>query len=406
MNTFEAYQQKLENAKPPREVELSNASLLEAIIARIREPTEEFDASIKDAVRLVITCVAYCYDVPKLPSGLPVPSDISLHDLDYKIDLFTETIANFDASCSAELRQSKMDESGQSVDFMPRHETFLISSFVLGVRQSAAHVLQMLHHVRKTVEQRQARNNRATFWLPRSIDWRQFWKTGGESDGLVLPDTARKHVRRGKSKHPMQSLEKCANHTEPKIKDEERAIRFAEPSPRDTERSDNTDEGKEKKSKAEGSSRILKMRGQAADIIEWMHESDDLSYAVKLAFAVLLLSWPALVDAWNSWYSDIRGVWAPMQLFLVFEVAIGTSLYVFAVRFLGVVFGCVVGFLSYMVGGGNRVGVVLFLIAGIIPSFYIQLGTKYVKAGMISTVSMVVVALCKCQSSTIHNQVY
>ncbi|KPA44247.1 histidine protein kinase [Fusarium langsethiae] len=393
MDTFEAYQQKLENAKPPREVELSNASLLETIIARIREPTAEFDAAIKDAVRLVITCVAYCYDVPKLPSRLPVPKDISLHDLDYRIDLLAEAIVNFDTSCSSELRQLRMDERGNSVDFMPRHETFLISSFVLGVRQSATHVLQMLHHIRKTVEQRQARHNRATFWFPKSVDTRQFWKTGGESDGLVLPETARKPFRHGKSKHRTHLTEKDANHTEPEIKDEERAIRFVEPSRRDTERKNGTEERKGKKSKAEGSSRVLRMREKAADIIEWMHDSNDLFYAVKLAFAVLLLSWPALVDAWNPWYSGFRAVWAPMQLFLVFEVAIGTSVYVFIVRLLGVVFGCFVGFISYLVGDGNKIGVVLFLIVGVVPSFYVQLGTKYVKAGMICTVSMVVVAL-------------
>ncbi|PCD39969.1 hypothetical protein FGRA07_01240 [Fusarium graminearum] len=391
MNTFEVYQQKLENAKPPREVELSNASLLEAIIARIREPTAKFDAVIKDAVRLVITCVAYCYDVPKLPSGLPVPKDISLHELDYRIDLLAEAIANFDSSCSSELRQLRMDESGNSVDFMPRHETFLISSFVLGVRQSATHVLQMLYHVRETVEQRQARRNRATFWFPKSVDMRQFWKTGGESDGLVLPGTARKQVHHGKSKHQTQSAEKDANDTEPKIKDEERAIRFVEPKPPVTKRYDGAEKRKGGKSKADGSSRILEIRGKAADIIEWIHESNDLFYAIKLAFAVLLLSWPAFV--WDDWYARIRGVWAPMQLFLVFEVAVGTSVYVFIVRFIGVLLGCVIGYISYVVGGGNKIAMVLVLVAGVIPSFYVQLGTRYTKAGMISTVSMVVVAL-------------
>lgn len=395
VNTFEAYQQKLENAKPTREVELSNASVLEAIIARIREPTEEFDASIKEAVRLVIICVAYCYDVPKLPSGLPVPSEISLHELDYKIDLFTEAIANFDTSCSAELRRSRTGETRQNVDFMPRLETFLISSFVLGVRQSAAHVLEMLHHVRKTVEQRQARNGRATFWFPKSVDMGQFWKTGGESDGFVLPEVARK-VQRVKPKSRTKPAETRAEHTKPKSKDEEKAIRFVEPAPQARQKVEGTNEKKGAKSKSEGNSLILKMRGKAADAFEWVHDSDDLAYALKLASAVLLLSWPALLDSWNPWYSSVRGIWAPMQLFLVFEVAIGTSFYVFGVRLAGVLVGCIIGYLSYLIGNGNRIGMVLLLCAGVVPSYYIQLGTKYVKAGMISTVSMVVVALGKC----------
>ncbi|UZP40842.1 hypothetical protein NXS19_008658 [Fusarium pseudograminearum] len=82
-----------------------------------------------------------------------------------------------------------------------------------------------------------------------------------------------------------------------------------------------------------------------------------------------------------------------MQLFLVFEVAVGTSVYVFIVRFIGVLLGCVIGYISYVVGGGNKIAMVLVLIAGVVPSFYVQLGTRYTKAGMISTVSMVVVAL-------------
>lgn len=51
------------------------------------------------------------------------------------------------------------------------------------------------------------------------------------------------------------------------------------------------------------------------------------------------------------------------------------------------------GFAAYEAGDGNRYVCVVVLVIGIIPSVYVQLGTKYIKAGMVSTISMCVVAL-------------
>lgn len=404
MNTFDDYLQRVEESKPLREIEASSASLLESIIERIREPVQEFEASLKEAVRLVIVCVAYCYDVRRLPSGSPAPRGIHLQELDFRIDLFTEAITNFDASCSMELRRSGMDKSGYSMDFMPRMETFLISSFVLSLRQAAMYVLDMLRHVRKTVEQRQARNDRATIWFPKHVDIRQWLITGGESDGFVLPEAARKEVRRGKSTTGHKSKNKTHQSnkdtkTKPaKGKDEEKGIRFAEPVFQ-TREDRNVEQPQEKEQpQPQQSSKILKIRGMAADALEWIQDSEHVKYAFKLTIAILLLSWPAFVESQMGWYSAYRGIWAPMQLFLVFEVAIGTSFHVFFIRLCGVVAGSAFGYASALVGDRSLIAMVFFLIIGIMPSFYVQLGTRYVKAGMISTVTMVVVALCKLLS--------
>ncbi|KAJ4139391.1 hypothetical protein NW765_003290 [Fusarium oxysporum] len=399
MNTFDDYLQRVEESKPLREIEASSASLLESIIERIREPVQEFEASLKEAVRLVVVCVAYCYDVRRLPSGSPAPRGIHLQELDFRIDLFTEAITNFDASCSMELRRSGMDKSGYSMDFMPRMETFLISSFVLSLRQAAMYVLDMLRHVRKTVEQRQARNDRTTIWFPKHVDIRQWLITGGESDGFVLPEAARKEVRRGKSTTGHKSKNKTHQSnkdtkTKPaKGKDEEKGIRFAEPVFQ-TREDRNVEQPQEKdQPQPQQSSKILKIRGMAADALEWIQDSEHVKYAFKLTIAILLLSWPAFVESQMGWYSAYRGIWAPMQLFLVFEVAIGTSFHVFFIRLCGVVAGSAFGYASALVGDRSLIAMVFFLIIGIMPSFYVQLGTRYVKAGMISTVTMVVVAL-------------
>jgi hypothetical protein len=68
---------------------------------------------------------------------------------------------------------------------------------------------------------------------------------------------------------------------------------------------------------------------------------------------------------------------------------------VFVIRVVGVIFGCLVGYLSIEIGGGNKFVMVVVLLIGIWPSVYLQLGSKYVKTGMVSLTSMTAVALSK-----------
>jgi uncharacterized membrane protein YgaE (UPF0421/DUF939 family) len=116
-------------------------------------------------------------------------------------------------------------------------------------------------------------------------------------------------------------------------------------------------------------------------------------YAIKLTIAVFLVTWPAFLDQWNTWYSLNRGLWAALQLVLITEVAIGTSVNVFTLRAIGTTIGCLWGWAAYEARNGNRVVCVAFLVIGIIPSTYVQLGSKYIKAGMVSIISMCIVAL-------------
>lgn len=51
----------------------------------------------------------------------------------------------------------------------------------------------------------------------------------------------------------------------------------------------------------------LRLRGNAADAIEWMQTSEDLLYAAKLGVALFLVLWPAFIASWNTWYSLNRG---------------------------------------------------------------------------------------------------
>ncbi len=78
---------------------------------------------------------------------------------------------------------------------------------------------------------------------------------------------------------------------------------------------------------------------------------------------------------------------------LITEVAIGTSIMTFFVRGIGTSLGCVWGWAAYEVRGGNEIVCAAMICIGIIPAAYVQLGSKYPKAGIVAIVSMCVVAL-------------
>ena len=86
-------------------------------------------------------------------------------------------------------------------------------------------------------------------------------------------------------------------------------------------------------------------------------------------------------------------VWAALQLVLITEVSIGNSVRTFVVRAIGTTLGCLWGWAAWEARKGNAIVCAVMICIGIIPSAYVQLGTKYPKAGMVSIISMAVVAL-------------
>ncbi|RFU78756.1 malate transporter, aliminium toerance [Trichoderma arundinaceum] len=420
-----------------RQMELSNAKLLESIVMRIREPVQEFQASTNEAVILLISCLAYCYDVPTLPSGAPTPRGIRLEEIDLRIDLFTDALTLFDQRSAEQLKLIAMQETGESLDFMPRMETFLISSFLLAFRQSSTHILQMLRHARRLVEQRQRRHDRPRIWIPHYSSLRTWLRTAGERDSMVLPEGARQAARRGDLVGDGPSLSKSKDSSDLLVDDEEQAgeraadeeagSTAAPPSGRSLRnrnikakdrRKDKKDKKKKKKDEKYPRSAqrdkgqdapdswALRLRGKAADVLEWAQDSDDLAYALRLSFAVFLVSWPAFVPSWNKWYGDVHGSWAPLQLIFVFEVVIGTSLVTFVIRLVGLFLGCTAGYVSFVIAGGSRAITVVVLAFTLLPSAYFHVATKYVKAGAAAIISINVVALASENSTEPSQQVY
>ncbi|EGR51665.1 uncharacterized protein TRIREDRAFT_55454 [Trichoderma reesei QM6a] len=413
LNALDIATPRVDYIKLNRQIRLSSAKLLESIVMRIRAPVQEFQTSTNEAVLVLISCLAYCYDVPTLPSGARTPRGIRLEEIDLRIDIFTDALALFDEQCAEQLKLIAMQETGQSLDFMPRMESFLISSFLLAFRQSSTHILKMLRHARQLVEQRQRRHDKTRIWMPQYSSLRWWLRTTGELDSMVLPEGARKAARRGElaGDNPPKDESKESAGVLDREKQPRGGAMDEEAGPTVVPRSESVirkrisnrqkrKEGKEERLQSRGKDRTkrpaswaLKIRGTVADVFEWAQDSDDLFYALKLSFAVFLVSWPAFVPSWNAWYASVHGSWAPLQLIFIFEVAIGTSVVSFIIRLVGLVLGCTAGYVSFVIAGGSRAILVVVLAFTLLPAAYFHVATKYVKAGAAAIISMNVVAI-------------
>ncbi|KAI8964374.1 hypothetical protein F5Y11DRAFT_316129 [Daldinia sp. FL1419] len=389
------YARKLELVKPIREIESGDIEFLEHILSQIRGPTKSLQHQIQAALHLIICALAYCYDVPNLPSGAPTPKGISMEEIDLRIGVFAEALVQFDHDSAVALEQAASIQYGRKSrnDITPKMETHLISSFLISVRHAATQISEILRHSRALVEKRQARRDRRRLYWPK-IGWKKWLTSGGERDISALPENARKEARTGHGiKEDPEGRGDDVDDGEEQLlrraKDEETGLPISK---KDTVPEKGKIPVRKGPQKSE-TNRIMWLRGLAADTVEFFAESDDLAFALKMCIAAYIVTWPAFVPSLNAWYNSVRGSWASLQLVLVFEVSVGTSFQGFFLRVFGVIFGCVVGFLAYEIGQGNRIVAVVVLAFGIIPSSYIHLGTPYVKTGIISTVSMSVVGL-------------
>ncbi|KAL8783830.1 MAG: hypothetical protein Q9213_004376 [Squamulea squamosa] len=390
----------LDLVKPKREIEFGDARLLQSLLARTTRPYTNFVSVVSRAVDLVNVCIAYTYNVSRLPSGAKAPKKLVIEEVDVYIEELSEALRLFDNDIAAALESAVETpvSSGQELDVTPREEIFLVASFVLNLRQAATHIEDMLKSARSLVRQRQSRHDRRRFYAPR-IKWSKWLYSGGEelealpasgrkqswsgqenekADDIGDKDTVYSEEHRGKAVSSKQDLERGPRSAETVPTTHEPPIKTpAIPRPDPT--------------KCE--SLALRLRGRLADGVEWVHDSDDLLYAFKLTVAVFLVAWPAFVARWNQWYSLNRGLWAALQLVFITEVSIGSSVMMFILRGIGITFGCLWGWAALEARSGNRVVVAAMVCLGLIPSTYVQLGSKYPKAGQVCIVSICVVAL-------------
>lgn len=261
---------------------------------------------------------------------------------------------------------------------------------------ASTHIEDMLKHSRELVQKRQERHDRRRLYAPR-IKWSKWLNTGGE-EAEAVPAPARKANRKGNADNAEDDDDDAES------LDSKKSL-LAAKKQEDLEKNPSMgpEEGITTTAKKPGStikepsdeeiSRVMRLRGQAADVLEWAQHSEDVLYALKLSIALFLVLWPSLVASWNTWYSLNRGLWAALQLVLITEVSIGTSVMTFILRGIGTTLGCIWGWAALEARNSNRIVCAVMVAIALFPSAYVQLGTKYPKAGMVCIVSICVVTL-------------
>ena len=279
------------------------------------------------------------------------------------------------------------DINKEELDIMPREEIFLIASFLLNVRQASTQVAEMLQTSKLLVQQRSECGKWRRLFLPQ-IRWRKWLQSGGEIDEAMPANERRPARKRPASKD--DALEKIASLTQKTRSNVAEKDTEAGKPPKDSAATDVKDS---QDSLPDRRTSTMRARHVLADLLDWIMDSEDFSYAFKLTIATFLVTFPAFVPSLNTFYSHYRGTWAALQLIFVFDVAIGTSIWNAYIRAIGTTLGSLWGWAAYAADGGNPYVCTAMLFIGLIPSTYVQLGSQYAKAGMVTIVSMCVVAL-------------
>ena len=157
VSVLEQDKAELEMIKPRREIEFGDARLLRYLLVKIAKPYEDLHVVVARTVDVVTACLAYAYvrsqspvlvqciytkdvqDVPHLPSGARAPKGIMIEEVDLHISSLQQALIQFDLdTVSAFEGAVAMQElEGKEPDVMPREEVFLLSSFMLNMRQAA-----------------------------------------------------------------------------------------------------------------------------------------------------------------------------------------------------------------------------------------------------------------------------
>ncbi|KAF8537599.1 hypothetical protein BDD12DRAFT_744544 [Trichophaea hybrida] len=365
----------------PRREELGDEELLKGLLKRqvelVEVPLTQLQSATSRALDIVSACVAFAYDTPSIPtigksaSRARRPNGILLQEIDIHIEWLDAAITEFGNTSTAALEIAAALQGPQDVDvdLMPREEVFLISSFVMNLRHGASHTLDMLRHSRVLVEERANRKGRKSLHFPRIKMRKWLFSSTEESDTLRISERET-FARDLGNDHESSNSFNDKNRTSRLSRD--RKTRITRP---------------------KLSQRWRKFRWMMGKCLDWMAHSDSIIYALKFTLGVMLVAWPAFVSNWVQWYTLIRGVWAPLIFVLVFENAVGSTIWIFFLRTVGTIVGSVWGYVAYQSRHGNEFTIAVILMLGTIPNYYVQLGTKYQKAGMVCTISMCVVAL-------------
>ncbi|KAF8455255.1 hypothetical protein BDZ91DRAFT_538947 [Kalaharituber pfeilii] len=388
----------LPELKVKRAIEGGDQRLLKHLLTMVALPVNTLQQNIDRSIDVINTCVACVYEVPRLPSlkqgkgKVRHPGGILLQELDIHIDSLSKAIAGFaEKSTSALEGAAVFQEIAETeVDVMPRDEIFLISSFMLNLRLAAAQTLDMLRHARSLVEAGQERKGKRTFHWP-DVSFRR-WVSSGTEETEAMSASNLLQLQEEEEEDDYDDPARWGN---PLVGDVDARGWGTASKTRENENRAMPESRRRTTRRPEKQNKPwwIRMREVIADFLDWVRYNDNILYAFKFTCGIMLITWPAFLHNWTHWYDNARGVWVAVVFVLIFENAVGATVWIFFLRAVGTIAGSTLGYGAYESGHGNPILMGIIIILGTIPAFYFQLGTRYMKAAMVFTVSMCVVSI-------------
>ncbi|KAF3933272.1 hypothetical protein ABW20_dc0100633 [Dactylellina cionopaga] len=387
--------EKIENIRPKREAEVANEDFLRHLLERVDGPLEALRGMTCQSIHAVVACIEFSCNVPVTSENAArKPAGIPLKEIDVYVGAIENALEEFDITTREALHKAAekaSEEEEVEFDILPREEIFLVSSFLLNFRLAAKTILGMLKEGRDMIEEYDSVKGKKSFHLP---DFKsKKWLYSGESEQSETMDPgARENISRYQKAtgNPGSGGQKGNPAQKGRITDSRRTPKSttkAAPQKKPKPKKESEDEEVEKKPWTS------LLRGVFADVVDWVLTDGHFHYALKLAIGGMLLSWPAFVPEFAFFFYNYRGLWVVVIYILVFENSVGTSIQVFAYRTVGTIAGSLWGYAAWSAGHGNPYVIAVMLYFGFLIAFYIQLNTRYVKAGMVLTISMVIVSV-------------
>ncbi|KAF3085402.1 hypothetical protein TWF103_002172 [Orbilia oligospora] len=409
---MDSIKEKLEVIRPKREAEVADEEFLKHLIERVDEPLTTIRTTLRQSITALIACIEFSCDVPITPENQSrKPKGILLKEIDIYTNATEVALVEFDKKTREALHKAAekaSEEEEVEFDILPREEIFLVSSFLLNFRIAAQTTLDMLKEGRDMVEEYDGLKGKKSFHLP-DFKSKKWLFSGSAEQSETLDTNARENVSRYQKAAGAGNADQKAA-TQQKKDGSGTDSKKGSLKKTDKKTDKKTEGGKSKGGKGEKleaqkserkggeegeepESWPTRLRGALADVVDWVVTSPHLHYALKLAIGAMLLSWPAFVPEFSIFFYTYRGLWVIVIYILVFENSVGTSVQVFAYRTVGTIIGSLWGYAAWSAGRGNPYVIAVMLYFGFLVAFYIQLNTRYVKAGMVLTISMVVVSV-------------
>lgn len=403
------------NFSGKKEIQHADKDKLAEVLMRVKAPIFNLHKTLSDCLYIVKITIARDFDVafdkiriskafqaedlPYFDSKNEIPKNFHFET---HINSLIKALINFDLSIRNELAKLNKDL------LQPNDEMFLLSSFLINLKEITNIVIslmkdvQLIHEKRLHQETKGRIRGRSIWFLPlQNRNNFKKWLYGSKKRAQKLTES--ESLNGGHSlQNTFQLLPLRPNNEEEKILKQKATSSINLNDIDEAEQVlpiNNLDSFIETRSVRKhifsGNFKSM-LLGVMISVDRFYKQSKNhFRFGIQVSVALMLSSFPMFVPETRNWYYHIHGPWVGFVCILCLEPSIGATFWVFFLRAVGVVSGAAWGYLSYVAGSHqtNPYLEVIVTIFGAVPGFYYLLGSPYIKAAIIQIISIYIVLL-------------